>query len=523
MFRPDSTGDEAARLLANAVLDSIKKGSSFEDMVVRHSDDNYSSTTGGDIFYVTAGQLPVEFEDAFVKLEANQVYPQVVKTRFGYHIVKVTDKKTRVPQIRASHILVSFNTPEGTVDSARALLRIDSVMTKLKNGEDFAELAMTYSDDTGSKPNGGDLGYFERRQMVKEFDETAFSLNVGEVSGIVKTAYGYHIIKVTDKKPYPSLEEEKENLKKIFKQTRYQAVLDTLIANLKTKYKYSVNNGSIEQLAAASDSVKFNTTHPALDNIKELVLFTYNNKSFKAPQLFEHLGDKNEFTNKLISVQLLQDAVKKATEDFLLEEEAMNLEKTNSDFASLMEDYRNGIYIFKIQEDEVWDKIKLDSTKMYEHYLATKDKYVWQDRVHYKEIFARKDSLINKYYDMLVAGENFDSLAHNYTERPGYRDKYGDFGVQEVSSSEIAKLAYGLSKPGDFSRPVQNAGGYSIVQLVAKDPSHLKNYEEAKAEVSGSFQEIESKRLEQEYLDSLRMRYKPVINYNELEKVFKQN
>lgn len=523
MIRPDSTGDEAARLLSNAILDSIKNGSSFDEMVVKHSDDNFSASTAGDIFYVTAGQLPIEFEDAFVKTEVNQIFPQVVKTRFGYHIVKVTDKKIRVHQIRASHILVSFTTPEGTIDSAKALLRVDSVMTQLKSGADFAELAMTYSDDTGSKPNGGDLGFFERRQMVKEFDETAFGMNVGDVSGIVKTTYGYHIIKVTDKKDYPSFEEEKENLKKTFRQTRYQIEYDKLIDSLKLKYNYAAMDGNIDQVANLSDSVKFSTTHPAMDEIKDLPLFMYNNKSFKASQLFQHLGDKNEYTNKFISVQFLQDAVKKASEDFLLEEEALNLEKTRPDFAALMDDYRNGIYIFKIQDDEVWGKIKLDSVKLYNHYLATKDKYVWADRVHYKEIYARKDSVINHYYDLLVGGENFDSLAYKFTERPGYRDKFGDFGMQDVSASEITKAAYQLNKPGDFSKPIENSGGFSIIQLVMKDPARAKTFEEAKAEVSGSFQEAESKRLEQEYLDSLKKRYKPVINYSELEKAFKQN
>lgn len=523
MIRPDSTGDDAARILADAVLDSLKNGSSFNEMVVKHSDDNFSSANEGDIFYVTAGQLPVEFEDAFVNTDVNQIFPQVVKTRFGYHIVKVTDKKERVPQIKASHILVSFNTPEGTTDSLAALARVDSVMARLKSGEDFAQLAILYSDDTGSKPNGGDLGFFERRQMVKEFDETAFDLNVGEVSGIVKTAYGYHIIKVTDKKAYPSLEEEKENLKKVYRQTRYQAEYDKMIDSLKVKYSYAVNDKNIDYIASVSDSVKFSTTHPAIDAIIDLTLFNYNNKSFKAPQLFELLGDKNDFSNRLISLSFLRDAVKKAGEDILIEEEAMNLEKTRPDFAALMEDYRSGIYIFKIQDEEVWGKIKLDSTKLFEHYLATKDKYVWPDRVHYKEIYVKKDSLANHYYDLLASGQSFDSLAYKYTERPGYRDKFGDFGFQEVGSSETAKVAFELNKPGDYSKPVQNSGGYSIIQLVQKDPARLKSFEEAKAEVSGSFQEIESKRLEQEYLSSLKKRYKPVINYDKLEKAFIQN
>jgi peptidyl-prolyl cis-trans isomerase SurA len=108
MIRPDSSGEEAARKLTQAILDSIKSGKSFESMVSKYSQDSFSKKDGGDIFYVTAGQLPVEFEDAAYNTPKGQVYPWVVRTKYGFHIIKVTDKKERVPQIRASHILSCF-------------------------------------------------------------------------------------------------------------------------------------------------------------------------------------------------------------------------------------------------------------------------------------------------------------------------------------------------------------------------------------------------------------------------------
>ena len=137
MIRPDSSGEAAARNFTQAILDSIKAGKSFEEMVAKYSQDNYSKPKGGDIFYFTAGQLPFEFEDACYKTKKDSVYPQVVQTKFGFHIIKVTDKKNRVPKIKASHILVSYMNQAGAVDSAAARLTMDSVMTALKSGEDF--------------------------------------------------------------------------------------------------------------------------------------------------------------------------------------------------------------------------------------------------------------------------------------------------------------------------------------------------------------------------------------------------
>ncbi|MCZ0755992.1 peptidylprolyl isomerase [Anoxybacillus sp. J5B_2022] len=120
--------------------------------------------------------------------------------------VKVTEKELKQyydeykPKIRASHILVK---DEKTAQDIKA---------KLDKGEDFAKLAKEYSQDVGSAQNGGDLGWFGPGKMVKEFEDAAYALNVGQVSQPVKTEYGYHIIKVTDKKKKPSYEQMKEEI-----------------------------------------------------------------------------------------------------------------------------------------------------------------------------------------------------------------------------------------------------------------------------------------------------------------------
>ena len=244
MFRPTPDKEQETKELAEAVLDSIKKGASFQDMVQRYSEDPYSKPNGGDIYYVTAGLLPIEFEDAVYQTEPGQVYPEVVKTRFGLHIIKVTAKQQRVPEVRASHIVAAFKNADGKIDTAAAKAKIDSVYEMVKAGEDFEKLAREYSDDPGTKEKGGDLGYFERRTMVKPFDEAVFNLNVGQVSDIIETSYGFHIIKLTDKKPYPTLDENKDDLKKIFQKQSYNIVRENFVDSLRNKYNYQVNDST---------------------------------------------------------------------------------------------------------------------------------------------------------------------------------------------------------------------------------------------------------------------------------------
>ena len=520
MIRPDSTGPEGARKFAQTILDSIKQGASFEDMTKKYSQDNFSKNLGGDIFYITAGLLPVEFEDACYETPVGQVFPDVVETRFGAHIIKVTDKRERIPQIKASHILVDFKNDAGLMDTIAAKQRIDSVKARLNAGESFDSLAREYSEDPGSKNNGGDLGFFERRMMVKEFDETAFNLKVGEVSDVIRTQFGYHIIKVTDKKEYPPYSEERENLKKIFQQTRYQAIYDSVINHLRDKYKYQLNTETLNSVVQNSDSSLFAPNQPVLEKVRVKVLFSYAGKTVSVEDFLKRAEEIKDFQGKMINRELLTKAEAKVSGDYLLEEEALNLEKTDGEFASLMEDYKNGIFIFKLQEDEVWSKIQLDSAKVFEHYKVTKDEHVWPDRVSFAEIYSRKDSLINHYRDLLKQGADFDTLAAKYTERAGYKEKRGVYPLAAVSTSKLYEEANKIQKPGDYSEVLVNAGGFSILKLVSKEPSRPKTFDEARAEVSGSLQEIESKRLEQTYLESLKKRYAPVVFYEELEKAF---
>jgi peptidyl-prolyl cis-trans isomerase SurA len=522
MIRVDSTGEAAAAKYAQSILDSIKNGKSFEEMVSKYSQDQFSKPKGGDIFYFTAGQLPFEFEDACYKTEKGTVYPEVVKTRFGYHIIKVTDKKPRVPKIRASHILISYMNGAGVVDTAAAELTMDSVLTELKAGKDFGEVAKRFSDDTGTKDKGGDLGFFERRMMVQEFDEAAFNLEVGEVSDVVKTNFGLHVIKVTEKEEYPTFEADRENLKNLLKRSRYNDLYAELIDSYKKEYNYNVNETTIQQMVGYNDSTVIGGEMKGLSEIGDKTVFSFANHTETVNDFYSKIKSDTEFSGKKFTEDILNKGVKKLSEQLLLEEKALSLEKTDAQFADLMNDYQNGIFIFKLQEEEVWNKVTVDSAKLYDFYQNNIQKYSWPDRVAYTEIYARKDSVIKSYYNMLKNGESFDLLAAN-TERSQVKDKQGKYDLQAVGSTEFSKIVNQLSNIGDYTEPVPNPGGFSILRLDFKAPARLKTFDEAKAEVSGAYQEYESKRLENEYIDSLKKKYSPVIYYDELRKAFTQN
>ena len=523
MIRPDTLGDEAAREKAEAILDSIQNGASFEEMAAKYSDDKFSGPNGGDIYYITGGLLPYEFEDAMYSLKAGEVFNGVVKTRFGYHLIKVTVRQHRFPKIKASHILINYHDAEGKIDSAAARATADSVLAELKAGVPYEELVEKYSEDTGTKDKGGDLGYFERRMMVKEFDEAAFNMDVGEISGLIQTNFGYHIIKLTDKMDTQPFETEVENLKNIFNKQRYQYEREALIDALKKKYNFAIDESVLKLFVENSDSLRFGMAHPRLDEMSENVLFNYADKDITVSNFLGMANHNSKITGKpMDNSSEVTNAINVLAEDMLLEEEAMNLDKTDSEFAQLMDDYRDGIFIFKIQEEEVWNKVKMDSADVYNYWVANKEKYSWPERISFSEIFSTKDSLINKYYQMLSEGAEFDSIAALYTERPAKKKDRGNYEMQGVDFNDFYKEANKISDIGTYTEPIVFAGGYSIFKLNDRQPARFKTYDEAKAEVSGEYQEMLSKKLENDYLTGLEKRYQPKIYYDKLEDAFKQ-
>lgn len=141
-------------------------------------------------------------------------------------------------QVHAAHILIKVNALDGKEERAKAKARILEIQKKVKAGADFAELAKKYSEGP-SKVNGGDIGYFASAEMAPTFETAAFSLNPGEVSEVVTTNFGYHLIKVYDRKPAGkvSFEEAAPQLKARFHQERLNAQMRLLVDQLKGEAK----------------------------------------------------------------------------------------------------------------------------------------------------------------------------------------------------------------------------------------------------------------------------------------------
>lgn len=521
LIRTDTLSAEKANQKALDIIERIKNGASFEDEVKEHTDDQFSKEKGGDIYYITAGMIMPEFEEIAYNTPVGTVNSAPLKTKYGYHVIKVTEKAKRKEQIEASHILIKSD--DKVEDGEKAEATAKEILTRIKAGEDFGKLALEFSDDPGSKEKNGALGFFSRRQMVQEFDEAAFNLNIGEVSDIVKTQFGYHIIKLTGVKEYPSYQEEKDNLRKLFDKTRKSTDYEKLLEKYSSDVKLSMQDDVIKEVTSNLGEVTLDKNYfnsGLQKNYGSKVLFQIENQSYTTDSLITFgLKDSKNLGAKLDS-RKFSELVSKLKEEKVLENKAMSLAKNNKKFADLMDEYKNGILIFRLQEDEVWNEMEMDSVKIFNLYEDTKESYVSPDRLSYKEIFTKNDSLANVYLEMLKSGSNFNDVMTRFSERKTKASK-GNDGLIAANTNLITKAAYSLENEGEYSDVFKNGTGWSIVQLIEKVPSTIKTFEEARAEVTSAYQDIESSQLENKYVSRLHKTYEPELFYEELENAYK--
>ncbi|MGA9117455.1 MAG: peptidylprolyl isomerase [Bacteroidota bacterium] len=213
---PRALPEETTRVYALAadLIRRVQAGEDFSSLADRYSQDSSVARNHGDIYYFTAGQMLQAFEDAAYSLQAGEVGPVPVRTRHGYHVIKVTDRRPAAGSMRASHIMARC-TGGNPQDTVAALERIRKARSALEKGTAFHEAAREFSEDDGSASRGGDLGWFERRRWVQPFDEAVFRLTPGEVSGMVRTPFGYHLIRCDSVRALGSFSEMSEKLMKI--------------------------------------------------------------------------------------------------------------------------------------------------------------------------------------------------------------------------------------------------------------------------------------------------------------------
>jgi len=372
---------------ADQIIKRLEAGEDFAVVARETSEDGSVVKNNGDLYYFTGGNTVPEFEDAVYDLSVGQISKKPVRTMFGLHIIKLTDKRKRLDAIRASHILIqdTRDSAGAIVDSMATLKKAQDILNKLNSNGDFNKLAIENSQDPGSAQKGGDLGFFQRRRMEQTFDSVAFSMSPGETSGLVRTPFGWHIIRVTEVRELPTYEKMYEVLKAEFKRSEaFKKDYAKYLSDVKTEYKFELNKAGLQLLISKLDStqtfgtINFDTLFTAAD--KENVIASFEGGSIKVGDVIMFLKSNPMFSGNAALYRTVMNVIDEASNPVLLNYVAFKEKIDKSDeYVEQLTEYENGLLKFKVEQEEIQSKIKITQEDMQKYYEENKTKFSYTD------------------------------------------------------------------------------------------------------------------------------------------------
>lgn len=361
----------------------LQNGEDFALLAKIYSDDPSAYQNGGDIYYFTGGQTVPEFEDVAYTLPVGSFSTEPVRTQFGLHIIKVTDRKERVEAVKMSHIFVRTNQDSTgkLADSLTALNKITEILNELKNGADFATLAKEKSEDPPSAENGGQLGFMQRRRLYLPLDSVLFTLKQGEISGIVQSPAGFHIMKADEVLAVKPLEKEYDEMKSEYKRGYiYKNELAKFTESILSKADFRFNESGIDFLKSRLDTIqvlnKMNLDSLLEDGKASVYLASYSGGNVDINDFISYIRNDREAGIVKATGENLTKFIKEASKPKVIGLAAKESGLENDpQFVSLFNEFVNGLLIYKIDQQELYPKVKVTDDDILQYYEKNKEKY----------------------------------------------------------------------------------------------------------------------------------------------------
>jgi peptidyl-prolyl cis-trans isomerase SurA len=497
----------------------------FDTLAFKYSQDPSAKTNYGNLGFFSSGRMVPEFEDACYSLKPGEYTKTPIRSQFGYHVVKEHGRRPNPGSVHMSHILLRFN--EGMTDTAAVRDTVWMIYNKLKKGASFAETAKKYSNDPKSAPNNGDIGFYDRDHLPPKVGDVFYALKIDSVSEPMQFNYGYHIFKLTEKKGLKSFAEMQKDLKDAYQQSRYDYEYKRYASGLKAKYKITIDSSAVSKLIASSDTTKIFGREEWKDTLTSetlrKTLIHSTGRPFTVNDFAEKMMTSNDFRGQAATPNTVWQFTNKLLDVVAVEEHARHAAERYPVLASLLSEYKDGILLYRVEQDEVWKKVMVNDSLLKEYYNVHKEEYRWPERVNFAEIFTTTDSAAKAAYRKVKHGADFLGAAKELTNRSGYREKKGVWGFQPFTFNELSRKASTMAVDS-IAEPFRYPGesGWSIIKTLAKDSAHVKSFEDATPEVASGFQEAASKQREQDWVETLKRKYTVTVNKDVLSEAFKR-
>jgi peptidyl-prolyl cis-trans isomerase SurA len=484
----------------------IMKGEVFDSVASKGSEDPSAKFNKGNLGWFTVFNLIYSFENFAYNTPVGQV-SMPFRTRFGYHIVKVIDRRKARGEVKVAHIMIKAATEKQM--EAMKKSKMDSIYIRLQNGATFEEMAKTYSEDEGTASKGGALNNITSTdtRWPEEFKDVAFKLNAaGDYSAPFLSKYGWHIIKLIERKELPSFDSQKEQLKtRISRDQRSEVNRNAVIERIKKEYNFTEYKSMLGECYKMVDSslLKSHWLPDATKNYPA-VMFTLGTQNFTQNDFKNYMNDYQTPREKTS----IEAAVNGMYKDFVniscLAYEEKRLDVKYDDFKNLYQEYHDGILLFDLTDKKVWSKAVNDTVGLKNYYEQNKTKYMWKDRIEATVYDCADAKIAKKVKKMVKKKIAIDSIQKviNLNSSLNVSAKYGKYEKGENAWLD----SIGWNK--GFTMVNESNGHVKLISTTEILEAQPKKLSEARGIITADYQSV----LEKEWIAELRGKYPVVVN-----------
>ncbi len=524
---------------------SIRSGMSFDTAAETYSEEPGAKQSKGSLGWFSGGEMVYTFENAAFNAPIDSVYGPI-RTSFGYHLLQVHKKAPIQPDREISHIM--FATAQG-FDSVKAKFKADSVLAAIKAGADYNTMAQNYSDDGRSKVQNGFLGLWRRSGRVPQFDTYVYdSLKTeGQISNLVKTRFGYHIIRLEKIKPLKTKDEMAEELNQLItRQTerieqKKSELAKELIVKNKVKFNpvmvdsIAIYSGKLKSFARSDEAPKSQTPDSSkmeffMKSLSLKPVMTDKTGNIEVKEIFQVLPSQFAAAGKIKNINDRKKEIEKILSQFYLDHFIDNLDAYDPEFKSLLGTYMDGLVLFKWLETQIWKVDQPADEVLMPVYEKNKDEYKWDERGEFYILnvsnYAKTDSILNakpvedkkskksKKVKEVLPPQNLKELM--VLLKANKIESKLDTVITGKTDNENSESLWKLSKETQLPTMISYNGSNVFAVFGKVIPLSTKSFEEAKQEVFRKYYDETVKSREESTIADLRKNASIAINNQNL-------
>ncbi|MBN1116663.1 MAG: peptidylprolyl isomerase [Bacteroidales bacterium] len=500
----------------SAIRARVMAGEPFDEVAMSVTDDPSAKDNNGYLGFFSVFRMVYPFESVAFNTKVGEV-SEPFRTSFGYHILKVHQKRETRGPILAAHIMTRIPKGASEPEIEAAKEKIEKARMELMNGADWKELVQKYSENPRTKADSGTIGWVTSNNAPAEFMEALYKLDKGQFGNIIKTEGGFHIPKVIEKKGLETLEEAYDKIsKKVDNDNERRAALkDQMDSELKLKYGFESMDADLAPLAEVLDSGIYKKQW----DVKKASglntpLFKIADRTYTLYNYAEYLASVSKFKFMHKQLHAIPSLEYKEYVSYCIDEYAKEqLPLENPEYKYLVQEYHDGILLFNLTNDKVWKRAQEDTLGLEEFY-KTAEKYKWNDRIR---------TGIYEY-----SQNQFTSALPKIAKKQAKKGLDNDYVLQELCPNDtvpcitITEKVYEKGHDAICDKLTWKIGAYTVLNnendnyfYYVRDilPSSDKKLNEARGLYISDYQT----KLENEWVESLREKYNIVINTDVLE------